>query len=1316
MKKILSIVMALAIVLTMASFPAFAEDAAIVPMSITSPFSPNSGYTLNGIIDGSEAANANYFRASVRITSTGTKGDDANLNFTVDFGLPYNITKLYTAFGGQFATGVAVWGSNDNATWTELEDLTLSAQRSRSDISHEGYYRYVKVEAYATKDNNPAILEVTFYGHADGVAKVTGITADDIAVSGGSLFTNSSITPDKASLVDGDISNSTVNTFTFGWSGTALTFEVTLPEAINLSNLAFFWGNTKGADNAYNVRPAKTYDVYVAGEDGVYGETPVYSHDDTTLTDTPRGTNRTDFVTFDTPVEGVKKVKVAVSNYYASGCLAIRELEIYKSTATTEPEAKDTTYTVNYVDAEGNPVATAKNGTGVVGNTVTETAPAIAGYKPDAPTKSITLVDGTNEIIFTYVPVDTATYTVKYVDEVGNKLADSKTGEGTEGEEITETAPNLIADGYFIAENAKTVTLAAGENEIVFTYKKVIKVSSVKFNPLNGTTSWTTGGAGLVNIINGALAPSGNDVTYTINSNATATPVGELIFTFDKTYAFDKMTAFWTNNDTNVDVYVSDNNENWGEPVYTGTTPATVVRGVKASEINLGGAEGQYIKVVFNKKFYVTLHEFTFEGGEPVSEPDEPVEDGRNPIELVPTATSAPASTSGRPIFYATDGDDTTFYANANYHDNVSSVNYQHVFDIGYLGTVDSLDILWGASSWGNTTPNAYKVEVSPDGTSWTQKKSYSGIYDITTGAATDTISGENTVFGITTNKGATNSINAYTQGNILEKNLGWTNVRYIRVTVTSVQFRLAIREVTVASVPNKDELIISKGGQIRFADAEQDLSAGLRFGASIIKMNVGIEGEYKYSEDATVKFGMFMIPKELLGEQTLTAYLANGVQDALEVPAKKILSQDDNFITFTAVLVDIPSDYNGWEIVAVPYMLKDGAYTYFDEMTRSYKGVAQSALETTYNPSVISAMADSEEKTAMREISYQLQYIQRGYDKPYTEQGERIIAKLKRGMNMQGLDASTWSRWDSHISTVTSSSTYQNIKNAGFDHVRIPVDFRNAADSSGNLNTSKMTTYVDKAVDAAIGQGLVVLLDFHGWADIMLTDFDYFVTVWTNLATYYKDKYPEDLIFELVNEPHSAEESDGDGGDLNMTNLVTLEVRTIEAIRAIDPDRFICLATAGWNGIWTLKDSEIGAASMFRNTALMNYQDTIVALHSYTPGEFTHQDMSWAGTGGQTYSWSDNQEAYEAAIKEELGYLVEFVEETGMHAILNEFGCNTGSSVSDADEVAYAKAVVSCIKDNDKIAYTWWEYEQSFGMTSNGSWKTHILNEVMAE
>lgn len=59
-------------------------------------------------------------------------------------------------------------------------------------------------------------------------------------------------------------------------------------------------------------------------------------------------------------------------------------------------------YTVYYVDEDGNELLDSKIGRGRTGSTVTEKAPTIKGYTPDAEKKSLVLKKKDNEIIFVY--------------------------------------------------------------------------------------------------------------------------------------------------------------------------------------------------------------------------------------------------------------------------------------------------------------------------------------------------------------------------------------------------------------------------------------------------------------------------------------------------------------------------------------------------------------------------------------------------------------------------------------------------------------------------------------------------------------------------------------------------------------------------------------------------------------------------------------------------------------------------------------------------------------------------------------------------
>ena len=170
---------------------------------------------------------------------------------------------------------------------------------------------------------------------------------------------------------------------------------------------------------------------------------------------------------------------------------------------------------------------------------------------------------------------------------------------------------------------------------------------------------------------------------------------------------------------------------------------------------------------------------------------------------------------------------------------------------------------------------------------------------------------------------------------------------RYVKIVATCRAGRYALREVEfVGALSPRISLL---GANIRLESDE--LSAGIRFGATIDKALLDIEGEWKYNPDSNTEFGMYLLPaNKLEAGQTLAEYLRDGGKDALKIVAKNILAQDKTTITYTAVLTDIPkSEYNR-NIVAIPYVTSENITTYYDDIGKSYAGVAKSATELYQN------------------------------------------------------------------------------------------------------------------------------------------------------------------------------------------------------------------------------------------------------------------------------------------------------------------------------------------------------------------------------
>ena len=170
---------------------------------------------------------------------------------------------------------------------------------------------------------------------------------------------------------------------------------------------------------------------------------------------------------------------------------------------------------------------------------------------------------------------------------------------------------------------------------------------------------------------------------------------------------------------------------------------------------------------------------------------------------------------------------------------------------------------------------------------------------------------------------------------------------RYVKIVSVCTAGNYALREIEfIGALSPRINML---GANIR--PEQNGLSAGLRFGATLDKATLGIEGEWGYDPDSNIEFGIYLLPADKLeAGQTLAEYLKDGQQDALKVVAKKILAQDETTITYTAVLVDIPTSAYSRGIVAIPYATNGNVTTYYDDIMNSYAGVAKSAVDLYQN------------------------------------------------------------------------------------------------------------------------------------------------------------------------------------------------------------------------------------------------------------------------------------------------------------------------------------------------------------------------------
>ena len=252
----------------------------------------------------------------------------------------------------------------------------------------------------------------------------------------------------------------------------------------------------------------------------------------------------------------------------------------------------------------------------------------------------------------------------------------------------------------------------------------------------------------------------------------------------------------------------------------------------------------------------------------------------------------------------------------------------------------------------------------------------------------------------------------------------------------------------------------------------------------------------------------------------------------------------------------------------------------------------------------------------------------------------QELVAKMGRGINLGNvLSAPVEGNW----AGAATEQYFQEVAQAGFTNVRIPIDFFGSRTSgsttsySSNENTTftgsrsdfvVSASYLDR-LETVIGWGLannlVVVLDFHGAtlkSEFIYTfdpsqtayythptsakrvaDLAKFYSIWEQIANRF-NTYSDDLIFEVINEPyfHISE------ADMNAINTEVISI--VRNSGGNNPTRKI-IVTGGtktsYEAITTISPQ------------IINNDDYLIAtFHYYRPFQFTkssdymYNDNSW--------------------------------------------------------------------------------------------------------
>jgi endoglucanase len=284
--------------------------------------------------------------------------------------------------------------------------------------------------------------------------------------------------------------------------------------------------------------------------------------------------------------------------------------------------------------------------------------------------------------------------------------------------------------------------------------------------------------------------------------------------------------------------------------------------------------------------------------------------------------------------------------------------------------------------------------------------------------------------------------------------------------------------------------------------------------------------------------------------------------------------------------------------------------------------------------------------------------------------------ARLGRGVNILGWDPI----WQNRAAGNLKDVHFKLIREAGFQHVRINLHpLRDGKpDANGKLREEFFQT-MDWAVDRALANGLLVILDFHD--DLAISPDPEgkrkeFLDSWTAISEHCRTR-PETVLFEILNEPAPK---------FTHESWNEYYPAALALIRKSNPDRTVILGPAMWNGVGELDWLKLPEGD----------RNIIATVHYYNPFPFTHQGTPWTGQKdklGVTWSGTD---AELKALDRNLAKVAVWSKQNNRPVYLGEFG--TFEKAELRSRVCWTETVA---RRFEKHGWSWgfWQFADNFAV-----------------
>ncbi len=216
------------------------------------------------------------------------------------------------------------------------------------------------------------------------------------------------------------------------------------------------------------------------------------------------------------------------------------------------------------------------------------------------------------------------------------------------------------------------------------------------------------------------------------------------------------------------------------------------------------------------------------------------------------------------------------------------------------------------------------------------------------------------------------------------------------------------------------------------------------------------------------------------------------------------------------------------------------------------------------------------------------------------------------------------WSNPTEPVLTSHDESSYEDIASMGFNSVRFYLNYQLFEDDANPyIYKEEGFEWLDKNIKWAKKNGIGLILNMHvpqggyqsqGNGTGLWTDEESqarLIALWAEIAKRYSDE--ETVIgYGILNEPivpdiGTVEESVGQCK--NLMQRITDAIRAVDENHIIFAERVCAVQSASGSSDWNIAISQL--------QFLLNDNNTAYEFHCYSPHNFTHQDMDWAGTLG---------------------------------------------------------------------------------------------------